>query len=180
MNSLLPALTVETIDDILGTHWRGDPSLRAPYRNHVLRMTSFCRALSDAVDPFELGVAGAFHDLGVWTVPTWDYLAPSRQMAREWLWARQRAGCCERVEAMIEYHHKITRYRGPHEAAVEAFRRADWIDVSRGRLRFGVPAQTIVAINRSHPNLGFHAFLRRRAARAFIEAPLRPLPMFRW
>jgi hypothetical protein len=85
MSPLLPALTAETIDDVLDTHWRGDRNLLAPYRNHVLRMTSVCRALSDAVDPSELGFAGAFHDLGVWTVPTWDYLSLSSQMAREWL-----------------------------------------------------------------------------------------------
>lgn len=180
MSPLLPALSVETVDDILDTHWPSDRAMLAPYRNHVLRMTSFCRALGDAVDPFELGVAGAFHDLAVWVVPTWDYIAPSRRLAREWLAARGRADCAERIEMMIEHHHKITRYRGPHEVAVEAFRRADWMDVTRGRLRFGVPAETIAAINRAHRNLGFHAYLRRRAARAFLKAPLRPLPMFHW
>ncbi|MBR0847853.1 HD domain-containing protein [Bradyrhizobium diazoefficiens] len=180
MSATLPALTVETVDDVLDTQWRGDRSMLAPYRNHVLRVASFCRALTEAVDPFELGVAGAFHDLGVWNVPTWDYLAPSRRMAREWLAARGRTDCADRIEAMIEHHHKLTRYRGLHETAVEAFRRADWMDVSRGRLRFGVPAGTIETIKRAHPNLGFHAFLRKRTARAFIETPLRPLPMFHW
>jgi len=176
----LPGVTLEIIDSILDEHWRGDRSLLAPYRNHVLRMTSFCHAQDGAIDPFELGVAGAFHDLAVWAVPTWDYLAPSRELARTWLRARNGTHNAQRVEAMIEYHHKCTRYRGPHEREVEAFRRADWMDVSRGRLSFGVLPKTIREIQHAFPNLGFHAFLRRRTLQAFIEAPLRPLPMFHW
>jgi len=180
MNSLLPELTIETVDTILESCWRGDQSLLAPYRNHVLRMTSFCQALNGAVDAFELGVAGAFHDLGVWVVPTWDYLKPTRELAHAWLRDLSRSECGGRVDAMIEYHHKLTRYRGPHEDVVESFRRADWIDVSRGRLRFGLSAALVESIVKRHPKLGFHAFLRKRLLQAFTETPLRPLPMFHW
>jgi hypothetical protein len=41
------------------------------------------------------------------------------------------------VSAMIANHHKIRPYRGPFTLTVDAFRRADWIDVSLGHWNGG-------------------------------------------
>jgi hypothetical protein len=43
---------------------------------------------SRRLDPEQLekvAVAAAFHDLGIWTDGTFDYLPPSIRLAREWL-----------------------------------------------------------------------------------------------
>jgi hypothetical protein len=171
---------ITAMDAALCVHWSGDRQWHGPYRNHVLRVMAFCLALRPTMELFELGVAGAFHDLGIWAASTWNYLPPSGQLARQWLIRCGRSASFERVKAMIAYHHKLTRYHGPHQVAVETFRRADWIDVSRGRLSFGLSTVTIHAIRRAYPDLGFHSFLRSRALRALLEKPLRPLPMLKW
>jgi hypothetical protein len=169
-----------SMDGALQAHWCGIRQWIEPYRNHVLRVMAYCLALRPTMDPFELGVAGAFHDLGMWTSSTWDYLPPSIRLARQWLIRNRHSAATYRVQAMIKYHHKLTRYAGPHQVAVETFRRADWIDLTRGRISFGLSASTIGAINTAYPDLGFHAFLRRRTLQAFLRTPLRPLPMLKW
>ncbi|MBJ8343442.1 hypothetical protein [Antrihabitans sp. YC2-6] len=64
---------------------------RTPYTNHVLRVLEFCDALyavgggSGAVPSSreEYLTAGAFHDLGIWSAGTFDYLGPSAELARD-------------------------------------------------------------------------------------------------
>jgi hypothetical protein len=36
----------------------------------------------------KIAIAGVFHDLGIWTNKTFDYIAPSVVLAREYLAAR--------------------------------------------------------------------------------------------
>lgn len=79
---------------------------------------------------------------------------------------------------MIAQHHKVTAFEG--DAAVEAFRRADWIDVTLGLRRFGVPWSELRALQRALPDAGFHARLLALTARQAVTDPLHLLPMFRW
>ena len=98
------------------------------YRNHVHRVVNLCLAvISGSRDNLEkIAIAAAFHDLGIWTDHTWDYIAPSVSLAREYLVASSRADWIPEIEAMIANHHKITRDRAHPHWLVEAFRRADW------------------------------------------------------
>ena len=50
------------------------------YRNHVYRVVNLCLAIAGGGDQVELekiAVAAVFHDLGIWTNHTFDYIAPS-------------------------------------------------------------------------------------------------------
>ena len=152
----------------------------AGYRNHVLRVLRFALALAPAADAETLQVAAAFHDLGIWTDRTFDYLAPSRRLARAWLAARGREGLAPAVEAVIEQHHKLRPYRGPHAEVVEPFRRADLVDVSLGTLRAGLDRAFVRTVRAELPNAGFHACLVRLTGRQLLRTPLQPLPMLRW
>ena len=51
-NAEAERITVEVIDAVLNAHWPSGPELLQAYRNHLLRMTSFCRALTHSIDPF--------------------------------------------------------------------------------------------------------------------------------
>jgi len=59
------------------------------------------------------------------------------------------------------------------------FRRADWIDVSRGLLTFGLPRARLVHIFSTWPDAGFHRRLAQLAGRRLLTHPWNPLPMFR-
>ena len=151
------------------------------YRNHVYRVVNLCLTVTGGSreDLDKIAIAAAFHDLGIWTDRTFDYLAPSATLAREYLAANSRADWISEIDAMIANHHKITRARAHPERLVEGFRRADWIDVSRGFRRFGVARPVIGPLFATWPSAGFHWRLVELIAARFRRHPLSPLPMVR-
>lgn len=169
--------------DALMERWREafGPDFTA-YRNHNYRVANFCIALAqaDAEQIERIGVACVFHDLGVWTHRTLDYLEPSRRLAADYLNEIGRSAWTAEIEAMVVEHHKLRDAGNAGGALVEPFRRADWIDVSLGLLRFGLPADFIRDVRRTFPNAGFHNKLLRLTGRQLVTTPWRPMPMMRF
>lgn len=153
---------------------------RIAYANHVVRVLNYFSALTPGhVCPEQVLVAASFHDLGIWSAKTFDYLAPSVQLARDYLESANRDSLVPEVAALIFQHHKLTPYRADFASTVETFRRADLIDVSWGAIRFGVERPFIHAVKSSFPNAGFHRRLLVLTAQQFLKDPLDPLPMVR-
>lgn len=151
------------------------------YRHHVHRVVHFAEAFAppgpDVAD--KLAVAGVFHDLGIWTARTFDYLPPSIALACDWLRAAGLGEWTAEISAMIGDHHKVTPSAAPRDWLVEPFRRADWVDVTLGLRRFGLDRARIAAIRRAWPDEGFHRRLVALAARRLLTHPFSPLPMIR-
>ena len=123
-----------TVEEVLDDHASELGHDFIAYRNHVYRVVNLCLAIAgdSPVELEKLAVAAVFHDLGIWTNHTFDYIDPSVVLAREHLARRGKADWIPEIEAMIVDHHKVTRSRATPQRLVESFRRADWIDVSRG------------------------------------------------
>lgn len=170
------------VDEILELHREALGADLVGYRNHVTRVLHFLFALQPSLrDAGErLLVAAAFHDLGIWTARTFDYLDPSCDLAREYLSAAGGGAHGPEVELVIRQHHKLRAYRGPFVLSVESFRRADLVDVSLGLVRFGLPSGLVRAVRAAFPNAGFHVRLLALTGRQIARSPLRPLPMIRW
>src|SRR5262249_20796312 len=161
--------SLPTIEEVLDHHASelGDDLIG--YRNHVYRVVNLCLAIvgDSRVELEKIAVAAVFHDLGIWTNHTFDYIAPSAALAREHLAARGMADWIPEIQAMIVDHHKITSARpSPHpstiarggvegQSLVESFRRADWIDVTRGLRRFGLRRTCVAAVAATWPSAGF-------------------------
>jgi len=170
------------LDDLLQKHAPALGDDMAAYRNHCYRLVNFAHALA-AGDPEQqdkLCIAAAFHDLGIWTHRTFDYLPPSELLAREALPLLQRADWADEIADMINQHHKITACAPHRTALVEAFRQADWIDVSAGVLRHGLPRALIREAQSAFPDAGFHRRLLQLGTRRALRHPFSPLPMMRW
>lgn len=152
------------------------------YLNHVYRVVLFGHGLLNCNEEEreKLIIAGCFHDLGIWTHGTFDYLSPSISLARKYLEQRSLERWAPEIELMIEMHHKIRRFRDDRFPLVEVFRKADWIDVSLGLLRFGLPGSFVADVRRRFPNAGFHRRLVQLARRRLAAHPLDPLPILRW
>ncbi len=178
---LEPAIVARVDGELEGFREALGPDAAA-YRNHVCRVLAFAARLLPPGRPIPepLVFAGIFHDLGIWTDRTFDYLGPSRRLAATAMEGAGRPGLAAEVEAVIEYHHKLTPYRGAFEAGVEVFRRADLVDVSLGLVRFGLPGPFVSRVRREFPNAGFHRRLVELTFRQLLRTPLRPLPMLRW
>jgi HD domain len=174
--------SLATVDEVLDDHASElGPDLIA-YRNHVYRVVNLCLAIvgDRQVELEKIAVAAVFHDLGIWTNHTFDYIDPSVALAREHLAARGMADWIPEIEAMIVDHHKVTPSRTNPQSLVESFRRADWIDVSRGLRRFGLPRTFIAAVAATWPSAGFHRRLVELTIDRFWKHPLTPLPMVKW
>ncbi len=153
-----------------------------PYRNHVERLLAICTKINQLLVESELlafRVAAVFHDLGIWSDGTFDYLPPSRLRAVDWLQANGHADKTPLVEALIENHHKITP-AGDVSDAVEIFRQADWMDVSLGLLSFELPREHYRAILKQYPDAGFHKRLLQLGSKQMLTKPWQPMPMMRW
>lgn len=151
------------------------------YRNHVHRVATLCAASAPASPETveTIAIAAAFHDLGIWTDRTFDYLDPSVRLAREYLIAEGRADWIPAVTAAIREHHRITRYDGVDASLVEPFRRADWIDVSGGLLAWGSTRRLYRAAVARWPRAGLHRLLARLEVRRLRTHPRHPLPMLK-
>ncbi len=158
------------------------------YTNHIMRVLLLCDRLHRRANPAssdppsrrsEYLTAAAFHDLGIWTARTFDYLAPSVELARAWLIDESEGHLEPVVTEMIEQHHKIRPAAGA-TSPVEIFRRADTIDLTLGLRRFGVPSHEYRNITRQYPDGGFHRRIIGLAGKRLYTNPTSPLPMVKW
>ena len=170
------------LDGILD-HWRvpigGD---FVAYRNHCYRVLNFCLAFSgeSAEVISKISIAAAFHDLGIWANKTFDYLEPSKLLAREYLAETMQDEWGEEIASMIEQHHKLSKCKANPEWLVESFRKADWVDVSKGTLKFGLSSDFVTATLSRFPNAGFHKRLAGLTAQRLKTHPFSPLPMMKF
>lgn len=150
------------------------------YQNHVCRVFANCRLMDPEESNREkYAIAAVFHDIGIWTDHTFDYLNPSIGQVAQYLEATGKQEWLHEISRMIYWHHKLSRYRGEFAHTVEVFRKADWMDVSLGLLVFGFDRGNIGAVRRKFPNAGFHVFLLKQSLNNFFRHPLNPLPVFK-
>ena len=165
--------TIPLINEILVN---ADPG----YRNHVYRMVNFCFAQGrfDAEQKEKIIIAGCFHDLGIWSADTWDYLPPSIELANDYLSRTDCEDWQSEVSTMIDQHHRI-RSCEPG-SLVDVFRRGDLVDFSLGLFKCGIPRDFIHQVKNAFPNAGFHRQLVSHACRWTLRHPLNPVPVLRW
>jgi hypothetical protein len=171
---LIPEL-LEPYRAMLGTDFEG-------YVNHCFRVWNFCLALAGEGDEREvrIAVATVFHDLGIWSGRTFDYVPHSKKLARGYLEKTGRGEWIDEILSMIGEHHKLTQWKENPAWIVEPFRKADLIDISGGLIRFGMDDEYVREVLEEFPNEGFHKTLLRLALDRVRTHPFSPLPMVKW
>jgi hypothetical protein len=154
----------------------------AGYRGHVYRMFNCCLALHKATEEEKqkLAIAAAFHDLGLWSDHTPDYLPPSEALARAYLAQNNLSAWSEEIGLMIVMHHKVRPYRDKAYPLVEVFRKGDLVDFSLGVFKCGLPGSFVRELKATIPNAGFHKFLMKGAVDWFSKHPVSPPPFMKW
>ena len=179
MSTLIEEIAI--VDQLLDQHSLQLGKDFTAYRNHVYRVVNLClNFIEDDKHLDRVAIAATFHDIGIWTDNTFDYLRPSCQVAHDYLNSSGRTGWSHEISEMILQHHKITRYRGSHELMVESLRRADWIDVTKGLLTFGLSRSKIKEILSTWPSAGFHRKLIQLELVRLRTDPSNPVPMLKW
>ena len=151
------------------------------YKNHCIRVLIFLNYLRplNSEEREKLIIATAFHDIGLWTKNTLDYLDPSIDEAAKYLKSIAKEEWLEEISTIISMHHKLSPYVGKFEF-VELFRKADLTDFSLGTIRNGIPNDYIVMIKKELPNCGFHKMLVIRTLKWLPTHLHKPLPIFKW
>jgi len=92
------------LDELLAPYRARSGADYDAYRNHCRRMLNFCLALrpASAEEREKMMIAACFHDLGVWTDDTLDYLPPSVRLAHEYLAAHGPAAWSDEIAQMID------------------------------------------------------------------------------
>jgi len=150
------------------------------YINHTKRMLLYALELQDLdeIQKEKFIIAVSFHDLGIWTEQSFDYLDPSVALALEYLKNNNKMGYEKDVVAMIDLHHKLTPIKDNDLA--ELFRKVDMIDVYWGTVSFGINKKTMKEIKKTFPNNGFHLTLMKWFGKRLLEKPWSPMPMLKW
>lgn len=153
-----PIITNSTIDSILDFYRSELGENYEPYKNHVYRVYNFSASQVTSNESLEkLAIAAAFHDIGIWTNNTLDYLGPSAQLAKEYCTKQNLSFLQSReIEIMINNHHKLSKVKVSELA--EIFREADLIDLSFGIFSKGRSRNEIRKIRSLLPNKGFIYF----------------------
>jgi hypothetical protein len=150
------------------------------YKNHCVRVLNFLNCLNPlASDEREkLIIAVVFHDIGLWTHKTVDYLPPSILELKKYLTTIGKTEWTEELSLIIDMHHKLTPYHGKYDL-VELFRKADLVDFSLGLISHGIPKEYISKIKKQFPNEGFHKMLLVRTLKWVPFHPFKPMPIIK-
>lgn len=161
--------------DTIGNDFQG-------YRNHVYRMLHICFWLHSPTEQerHKLIIAAAFHDIGIWSAGTVDYLPPSLVEVRKYLATENLSEWQDEICVIIYEHHKLRQIRDDRYPLAELFRRADLVDFSLGLVKWGVPQRYIDELRQAFPNAGFHRRLMQLTWSQLKRSPFNPLPMMRW
>jgi len=172
---------LETVEALLSHYESTIGADFSAYRNHVYRVINLCFSLADLgdVEREKVQIAAVFHDLGIWTEGTLDYLEPSAGEAVRFLQETGKPDWEADIVAMIEMHHGIHSCAHYDSPLVDFFRRADIADFSLGMVPMGLSRELIAKLKVAFPNAGFHKRLLQLGCKWFLRHPLNPLPMFR-
>lgn len=167
------------IEEILEKYKPALGIYHSAYRNHVYRVYNLTLQLCSATkaEKDTIAVAAAFHDIGIWTHNTFDYLPPSIALANRYCNEKSMTDQVTEVATIIDNHHKVTEFKT--NASVEAFRKADLIDLSFNLFTYGIEKNYLHRLNSTFPGNGFHRFIFGNIAKNIILAPWNPLPMVR-
>ncbi|MEN9445461.1 MAG: hypothetical protein RIS47_2352 [Bacteroidota bacterium] len=151
------------------------------YRNHVYRVFNFAHLFprkQTILSTEILAIAAAFHDIGIWTHRTFDYLEPSVELAKTYCITEGFGSeIADIVATIIEQHHTIVSV--PDTVLALIFRQADLCDLMMGLIHEPINIKSIKELWACFPNRGFHWKLVKLFFKNLLICPWRPLPMFK-
>ena len=164
--------SLSTVEKVLDNHASELGHDFIAYRNHVYRVVNLCLAIvgHSRAELEKIAVAAVFHDVGIWTNNTFDYIAPSVAVAREDLTARGMADWIPEIEAPAQIRSRWSNHFG---ARTGSMCRSDYEgSASRARSsRLSPPRR---------PSAGFYRRLVKLTIDRFWKHPLTPLPVVKW
>jgi hypothetical protein len=174
---------VPLLDELLEPYRKGLGPGYLGYRAHCYRMVNWARFTSADV-PYrneKLAIMTVYHDIPYFVSGDLDYIDKACDLADAYLDDIDRGDWKEEMRLMISNHHKVRAYTGPHANLVDACRKADWIDVSFTKLRYGIDKGLVKEVRATFPMNEAYKAIAIPGIMRYAKANLsRPLPMMRW
>ena len=171
---------IQTIDSVLSRYREALGQDYFGYRNHCYRVSNFSKLFDISTSEYQLvSSVAAFHDLGIWTNKTFDYIDHSINLMKLHHAMQSDAHDLLLSIEMIKNHHKIFSLDKSASRLVEVLRKCDWIDITFGVRNFGINRKKIREILSTFPNSGFHKYLLRLSAKRIKTNPFDPFPMMK-
>eukprot|EP01130_Rhizamoeba_saxonica_P007107 TRINITY_DN2854_c0_g1_i2.p1 TRINITY_DN2854_c0_g1~~TRINITY_DN2854_c0_g1_i2.p1 ORF type:complete len:213 (-),score=27.11 TRINITY_DN2854_c0_g1_i2:80-718(-) len=148
----------ENIENLLGKYKQLIGDDFDGYRGHLYRVLSYANYFlkGDETNRDVIEAALVYHDIGLWTDNTLSYLDPSYLRAEQDLASKFNQEQMQLIHDIIIYHHKITEFTGPNQQYVEAVRKADWIDATKGVVLKGISRANVEKVRQNIPDSGFY------------------------
>lgn len=152
--------TIETLLAPLQRELGGD---YAGYRGHIYRVLTYAMHFLAGDEAYRLAIETAlvYHDIGLWTDHELAYLEPSIERALAANEENRLGLDPELLLNLIYWHQRVCSYRGRDADAVNALRKADWVDATGGLVRHGLKYRQIAAVTAAIPEHGFQQTLQR-------------------
>jgi hypothetical protein len=117
-----------------------------------------------------------FHDVGIWTSKSMDYLEPSIKEAQRYIQEHNIDISLDLAANFIGDHHKLSKTQNELS---EKLRKADLVDLSYGLIRFGIPRSRIKEIRKRYPYKGFQGMIFKKVLKHAIRHLNHPFPMLK-
>ena len=115
-------------------------------------------------------IVACFHDIGLWSAHTVDYIPPSVSEVKRYLSETGRQEWSEEIGLMVEMHHKARTYKTDRYPLVELFRKGDLATTSPlVSLSLAFLPPTVREVKKAIANNGFHRFANERRARVVCK-----------
>lgn len=148
------------------------------YHHHAQRVYQYAITFLLVREREKIAIAAAFHDLDIWVSGSMNYLNGSVQLCKEYLAQTESGILPDEIAFFIQQHHKIRPILGNEEA--EAFRKADLVDLSGGRIHFNLPKSIIWETEQNYSRLGFSKIMLRKSLLHAFKNLQNPFPMIKW
>ena len=149
------------------------------YRGHCYRILNYMNYWKlNEVEFKTCEVAIPFHDMGIWTHKTMDYLEVSFEGAKKYIEEKKLDIEKDSLENIIVNHHKISKIKD--NSLAEKLRKADLIDLSFGVIKFGIDQKAMHSIVSEFPFLEFQQVIFKKVFSHAVRNILNPFPMLKF
>lgn len=129
------------------------------FKNHAMRVYYLCNMMHSgelkAEDKEDLALASAFHGLSDW-VKDENYTKDHWVLVIEYLASNDLLDRADSIRSLTVQLKKNITVKSSGSGLRELFRRAYWIDITRGRQSFGIPLTAYHRLLKKFPSRGFH------------------------
>lgn len=166
--------TSEQIENWLGVYSRKLTWDFEPYRHHVYRQVNLSLYFLKDNQLYrpEIEFCAVHHDLGLWLDEGDDIVMSSLQKALQQNEDHALGFDRTLIKDILFYHTKLFAFNGENAPIVNAFRKAHWVELSKGTLKRGLDPAFLQSLHTTWPLRDVPEFKTKRFQKLSQKDPM--------